>query len=182
MPHSSQAHIDTPLANIEVTRMEITKELQNLNVSKSPGPDKLHPRVLREVADEISLPLHIIFEESFKSATIPQAWKDGHVVPIFKKGKKCEPGNYRPVSLTSIICKTIEKIVRKAVMGNMSRKKLFSNCQHGFLSGRSCTSNLLATIDKWTEALDESIPIDTIYLDFAKAFDTVPHQRLLTKL
>ena len=90
--------------------------------------------------------------------------------------------NYRPVSLTSIVCKCLEKIVRERIISFMKNEKLFSNRQYGFISGRSTQLQLLEVLDKWTEALDEGHSIDCIYMDYAKAFDTVPHRRLLYKL
>ena len=158
------------------------KKLKKLNVNKSPGPDGLHPKVLSELAHELAEPLTIIFTKSLQQETLPQAWKDAKVTPLYKKGGKRKPGNYRPVSLTSIICKIMESIVRDQVVGHMASNNLFSDAQHGFISGRSCSTNLIAVLDKWSEALDNGLPVDAIYLDFAKAFDSVPHIRLLTKL
>ena len=92
------------------------------------------------------------------------------------------PGNYRPASLTSVACKMMEKLVRNEVMAQMTRNKVLSSLQHGFVHGCSCNTQLLEVLDKWTEAIEQGDSVDAIYLDFAKAFDTVPHQRLLVKL
>ena len=109
-------------------------------------------------------------------------WKDANVSPIFKKGEKSNPGNYRPISLTSIVCKLMESIIRDEIMKHLTENELLSTCQHGFVPKRSCVTNLLETLDNWTESLDSGKPVDAVYLDFAKAFDSVPHQRLLTKV
>ena len=113
---------------------------------------------------------------------LPQGWKDGNVTPIFKKGKKHQPGNYRPVSLTSIPCRVMEKLVRNEIMEHLINNNLLSKFQHGFIKARSCTTQLLAVLDDWTDVIEHRENVDTIYLDYAKAFDTVPHKRLLAKL
>ena len=104
------------------------------------------------------------------------------ITPIHKKGSLAAVGNYRPISLTSVCCKMMERIIRQALLKHMIDNNFLSECQHGFVQGRSCTTQLLKVIDKWAEILDQGGTIDEIYLDFAKAFDTVPHQRLLAKL
>ena len=93
-----------------------------------------------------------------------------------------ETHTIRPVSLTSVACKTMEQLVRNEVMEHVMTNNLLSSFQHGFVHGRSRTTQLLAVLDKWTEAIEQGESIDAIYLDFAKVFDTVPHQRLLVKL
>ena len=171
---------DLPLPII--TEDIVFKKLKALNVNKSPGPDRLHPFILREAADILKVPLSIIFNLSLNQGSLPQLWKDAEVTPIFKKGKKSSPGNYRPVSLTSIVVKIFESILRDCIIEHMSSNNLFSCHQHGFINGRSCTTNLLNVLDSWTDAIDNGFSVDAIYLDFAKAFDIVPHQRLLKKL
>jgi len=113
---------------------------------------------------------------------IPKDWKDANVTPVFKKGSRSEVSNYRPISLTSVCCKVMEKLVRNAVLEHMISNGFLSDSQHGFVHGRSWTTQLLKVIDKWTEIIDEGGAVDAVYLDFAEAFDTVPHQILLVKL
>ena len=151
-------------------------------MNKSPGPDGHHPLILKEIAEAIAEPLSIIFNKSFNEGCLPEAWKEAHVIPLFKKGKKSQPGNYRPVSLTSIVCRIMESIIRDNLIIHMNSNNLFSKCQHGFIKNRSCTTNLLTALDQWTDAIDQGSAVDVIYFDFAKAFDTVPHSRLLNKL
>jgi hypothetical protein len=117
-----------------------------------------------------------------QTSTVPKDWKTAVVTPIFKKGAKSDPGNYRPVSLTSIPCKIMEGVIKEHMMEHLTKNKLISDSQHGFLAGRSCTTNLLTFQEEITKYLDEGIPVDVFYLDFAKAFDKVPHGRLLVKL
>jgi hypothetical protein len=110
---------------------------------------------------------------------LPLEWKTGVVTAIYKKGPKTEMGNYRPVSLTSIVCKVVQSLVRDKIMNHLKRMKL---TQYGFIKGRSTSLQLLHMLDKWTEFLEGGGQIDTIYTDFEKAFDKVPHKRLIKKL
>ena len=171
-----------PFDNSKFETKDVNKLLKSLDTSKSPGPDQIHPKVLNELADVIDVPLCIIFNSSFESGTVPEAWKVGQISALFKKGDKKSASNYRPVSLTSVICKTMEKLVRQRITKYMDSNNLFSNRQFGFISGRSTSLQLLNVLDQWTEALDNNETIDAIYMDFMKAFDKVPHKRLIHKL
>ena len=184
---------DNPLPNIDVnpkstlsminiTEEDMEKALKSLNNSKSPGPDEIHPAILKELAHELASPLKFLFDLCMKKGKIPTPWKEAEVRPIFKKGDKTCPGNYRPVSLTSIVCKLFETFIRDGLYDHIVRNKLLSINQFGFCKGRSCSTQLLVTIHEWMLSLDEKIPIDAVYLDFSKAFDTVPHKRLIHKL
>ena len=117
-----------------------------------------------------------------QSGVVPDLWKLGNIIALFKKGDKSDPGNYRPVSLTSVVGKLMEEIVRKVIVGHKIQNKLFSDKQFGFISGISSTLQLLIVMDEWTEILDNGGTQDSIYMDFMKAFDTVPHTSLLRKL
>ncbi len=94
-----------------------------------------------------------------------------NVTPIFKSGSKIKPENYRPISLTSVPCKIMEKIVRNEIVEHMERNNFFTKCQHGFRKGYSCVTQLLEVMEDWVEALDRGEDIDVIFLDFARAFD-----------
>jgi hypothetical protein len=142
----------------------------------------VHPRILREAASILSVPLSIIFRATLETGQIPEDWKCANISAIHKKGDKSRCENYRPVSLTSIVCKTLERIIRKTMMDHMKRHHLFSTQQYGFINSRSTTLQLLNVLDMWTEALDQGDSVDVIYCDFKKAFDKVPHRRLLRKV
>jgi hypothetical protein len=101
---------------------------------------------------------------------------------LFKKGDHKYAGNHRPISLTCIVCKVLETIVRESIVNHMQVHKLYGNTQFGFISRRSTVLQLLKVLDRWTEILDEGGCIDVAYCDFMKAFDKVPHRRLLHKL
>ena len=167
---------------INITEENVSKILQNLKTDKSPGPDSLHPKLLNKLSKELAVPLTKIFTTSIKTNQIPTEWKKAKVSAIYKKGDKSQAGNYRPVSLTSVVCKVMEKLVRDHIMKHMTNNDLFTEKQYGFMAGRSTALQLINVLDEWTEALDNDSSIDCIYMDFQKAFDTVPHKRLLNKL
>ena len=170
------------LIDIEITEDIVEKKLRKLKVNKSAGPDGFHPRILSELSTSIKKPLCILFNKSLLEGRLPVAWKDAHITPIHKKGKQTLPGNYRPVSLTAVVGKLMESIVRDQLVNHMMDNGLFCDAQHGFVPGRSCMTQLLISLELWSEMLDSGAPVDVIYLDFRKAFDTVPYKRLLMKL
>ncbi|CAM4601352.1 unnamed protein product [Lepidochelys olivacea] len=167
-----------PSVEIEVVR----DYLEKLDVHKSMGPDEVHPRVLKELAAVIAEPLAIIFENSWRTGEVPDDWKKANVVPIFKKGKKEDPGNYRPVSLTSVPGKIMEQVLKESILKHLHERKVIRNSQHGFTKGRSCLTNLIAFYDETTGSVDEGKAVDVLYLDFSKVFDTVSHSILVSKL
>ena len=158
----------------------LLSKLQHLKVDKSPGPDGIHPALLKNCASDVTKPLTAIFQESHCSGIVPNDWKLADISPLFKKGSQSDPGNYRPVSLTSVVCKVMESIIPDTVVESL--KDEFSSFQHGFMKHRSCLTNILESLEAWTKALDEGYGIDLIYLNYRKAFDTVPHARLIEKL
>ena len=176
-----QSRTDT---NVQVTILTetIKEELKALNVNKSIGPDELHPRMLRELADYIAEPLFSIMTKSLREGCLPDDWKIANVSPVYKKGNKNLAENYRPISLTSIVCRVMEKIIKTQIMTHLQEQKLLSTRQHGFINRRSTVTQLLNYLDCCAEDIANGKAVDAVYFDFAKAFDTVPHQRLLLKL
>ena len=160
----------------------VLRKLEGLNINKSPGPDLIHPRILYELRYEILCPLQQIFKSSLRLGELPNDWRAADVTAIFKKGSKKDMSNYRPVSLTSIVCKIMESIIRDQLMDYLVQNKFLSNKQFGFIKGRSTIIQLLNILDNWTNSLEEGGQIDVVYTDFEKAFDKVPHKRLLQKL
>ena len=123
-----------------------------------------------------------LFRSSLDSSVLPSDWHNDEIVPIFEKGFKQHPCNYRPVTLTAVPCKVLESLVCDQLMEHLTRTNQLSGAQHGFRPKRSCCTQLLETLDDWTSILEEGDTIDALYMDFSKAFDSVPHQRLLRKL
>ena len=166
----------------EINVEEVRSLLDNISVSKSQGPDEIPAKVLKELSHEIAEPLTVIFRKSLSAGKLPTVWKKANVIPLFKKGSRSDPNNYRPVSLTCICGKLLEKLIRNRIMSYMENNNLFNVHQFGFRSSRSCVTQLLKVIKDWFDDMDNNIVWDTIYLDFAKAFDRVPHKRLVNKL
>jgi len=138
--------------------------------------------VLNETSSVISRPLSIISSASFISGDVPYDWRMANVTPIFRKGSKSDPGNYQPVSLTSCVCKIMKRIIKDRMLEHLMKHHMINDSQHGFLPQRSCLTNLLDFLDYVHRNVGKGEDVDTIYLDFQKAFDKVPHKRLLVKL
>jgi hypothetical protein len=160
-------------------RVKDTKELiRKMKTRGAPGPNGITARLLQEVAREIALTLTILFRKSMAEGSVPADWRKANVTPIFKKGSKSDPGSYRPISLTSICGKLMEGHIKREVTQHGTENNLLLSTQHVFVSGRSCTTNLLEFMEMANKAADEGLSLD-VFLDFAKAFDKVPKKRLL---
>ena len=173
---------DSYLFNAKFNDDEILNAIKNLKKDKAPGPDSIHPRIIVECAEQITEALKIIFQQSFDTGIIPTEWKRAHITALFKSGDKAEPGNYRPVSLTCIVGKLMESILRERIMCYLKDNNLLSNRQFGFINGRSTTVQLIKVIDYLTKEIEDESQVDMIYFDFKKAFDKVPHKRLIEKV
>ena len=170
------------IGKLTISLNGVTKLLQNINVSKASGPDHIPGRLLNELSNEIAPVLHTIFVQSINDGVIPSDWRLAYVTPVFKKGNKNLAENYRPVSLTCITCKLMEHIIYKHILNHLESHNILSDLQHGFRSGRSCETQLITTIHDLMSSFDRRVQTDVAILDFSKAFDTVPHDRLLSKL
>uniref|UniRef100_A0A803TGU2 Reverse transcriptase domain-containing protein n=1 Tax=Anolis carolinensis TaxID=28377 RepID=A0A803TGU2_ANOCA len=161
----------------QIGKQVVLKHLAALNEFKSPGPDQLHPRVLKELAEVISEPLANIFESSWRTGEVPADWRRANVVPIFKKGKK----NY-PNSLTSILGKILEKIIKEVVCEHLETNAVIANSQHRFTKNKSCQNNLISFFVRVSSWVSAGNAMDSLYLDFSKAFDKVPHGKQTSKM
>lgn len=160
----------------------VVKLLRDLNPHKATGPDSIPTRFLKDYSEMIAPSLTLIFQASLQQGCAPSDWKSANVTPLFKKGDRSSPSNYRPISLTSVCSKIMEHIIHSQVMKHLDLHNILSDAQHGFRKKRSCESQLILTIQDLAAALDDGEQIDAILLDFSKAFDKVPHRRLLYKL
>ena len=170
------------LGPLVVTPELVAKKIKAMKDNKSPGVDGIPPKLLMETVEQISIPLARVFNLSLTEGVVPYEWKEANIIPLFKKGSRNKSENYRPVSLTSVICKLLERLIKDHMVEFLGKHKLLNSSQHGFLKARSCLTNMLCFLEEITKWIDVGSPVDIIYLDFQKAFDKVPHQRLLLKL
>jgi len=171
------------LEKIEFSPNVINRAIKSLkNHSNTLDPNGFNSFVLRKLMYSLSNPLCILFNFVFTSGAIPNAWKTANITPIFKSGPSSSVNNYRPISLTSVFCKLYERIVKDQMLRYLIENKLINRSQHGFLARHSTCTQLLETINDWSIALYNRHAVDAVYFDFAKAFDTVSHSKLLHKL
>jgi len=170
------------LTDIDECADEIEDKLSSLKTDKAAGDDNMSPWILKVLSKEIASPIALIFCKSLDNSQVPRHWRTANVSPLFKKCGKHQVDNYRPVSLTSQVCKIVEAIIRNKTVCHLDKNNLIRNSQHGFRKGYSCASNLLVFLESVTASIDAKQNVDTIYLDLAKAFDEVPHNRLIQKL
>ena len=173
---------EVQLEDISITEERVVEAIDKLNEQSASGPDGIPARVIKELKEEIKTPLALLFRQSMDDGVIPDEWRDAEVTPIFKKGSKADPANYRPVSLTVIAGKLMERLVKDTLMDYVEKNGHLSEAQHGFRAGRSTQTNLIEFLDVTTKWMDEGKAFDIVYLDFSKAFDKVCHRRLIEKL
>jgi predicted DNA binding CopG/RHH family protein len=142
----------------QISDESVKKYLSKVKESKSQGSDSIHPKLIKETVVSISKPVTKIFKKSMEEKKLPTIWKIANITPIHKKGHKYDVSNNRPISLTSIICKTIGKIIRDTLMSHMEENNFFTVHQHGFRKGRSCVTQLIEVVEKWIEELDTITP------------------------
>ena len=167
---------------IETNQKGLEKLLRKINTSKASGPDNIPNRILQECATQLAPTLKIILQLSLDTGELPKDWRDANISSIFKKGDKHLAENYRPVSLTSVTCKILEHIICRHIMKHLENNKILTNLNHGFRSGYSCETQLITTLNDFLMEHDKGHQVDVAILDFSKAFDTVPHDKLLHKL
>ena len=172
---------DDPLTEVRFERGEVEGKLKNIKASGAPGPDKVWSRVLHDMAEILAGPLTIIYNRLMEEGGVPAIWRLANVCPIFKKGAKGDPANYRPVSLTCVVGKVMESLIRDKIVEHLLKHNLVRPSQHGFMAGRSTATNMLVYMESLTKLMAEGHAVDVLYLDFAKAFDKVPHERLMEK-
>ena len=160
----------------------ICELLESLDTSKSNGPDGISARMLKHTAAFIAPSITQLFNQSLQSCKVPSKWKSSLVVPV-PKGSNCHsPSNYRPISLLVVLSKILEKHVHSIITQHLNVHHPISNSQWGFTAGRSTIGALLSTTHDWFKLLEEGKDICAVFLDYRKAFDSVPHRPLIEKL
>ncbi|HYT44133.1 MAG TPA: reverse transcriptase family protein [Methylomirabilota bacterium] len=170
------------LNNIKIRAKVVKSKLLHLKASKATGPDGISARVLRECASVFSKPLSSLFSLSLLHGVVPKEWKCANVIPIYKADGKSDPNNYRPISLLPIISKVMESIVNDHLCKHLFGLKLISNHQYGFRPKHSTLDLLTCATQNWERALDKGQEIKVVALDISRAFDSVWHNGLLSKL
>lgn len=172
---------DRYLSFVEFSSINVYFKLIRLPNKISPGPDFLPQKLLKELAVSLAEPLSLLFTFSFNNSILPTIWKKANVTPLYKnKGSSNIPNNYRPISLTSVVCKVMESIIVDKIKAHCM-PSIFPG-QHAYLEGKSTVTQLLETLYDWTLSIDQGHVIDVLYLDIAKAFDSVSHTKLISKL
>ena len=180
-PFPHQVYSGT-LSQVSITPDLINSALTDLDPNSAMGPDGIHPIVLKKCADILVYPLQIVFNRSLREGCLPSGWKQSLVIPIHKKGPRSNPLNYRPISLTSVVCKTMERIVCNQLRHYLESNSLLTSNQFGFRAGRSTMDQLLITYNTVSKNTDLGGVTDVILFDFSKAFDVVCHKLMITKL
>ena len=179
---NTKKNINTNISNVEVTTKRMIHAMSELNANSSAPDGDIPAKILKDCRKSLCKPLVILWQNSFDIGIIPTQFKQQFITPIFKKGNKTDPANYRPVSLTSHVIKIFERVIRTQLVEFLENNKLISAKQHGFRKGRSCLTQLLSHMDQILENYLRGDETDVIYLDYAKAFDKVDHKILLHKL
>lgn len=181
-PINPRKKATTSISDIEFTVDKVCTALSSMPFKNSNTPDFLPHFILKKAAFFIAKPVTTIFRESLDSGVLPLLWSTSFVIPIFKKGDRHDVKNYRPIALTCLLCRVFEAFVSEFLLSHLLSNNLISSDQFGFLSRRSTTAQLLTCITDWFEAIQLHCQIDCIYVDFAKAFDSVPIQLLINKV
>ena len=165
-----------------LTPDSIVEAISDIKLDSAPGPDGIPAILLKRCATSLSIPIHLLWSESLSTGIVPNFYKTGFITPLFKKGSRCEASNYRPVTLTSHVVKVYERVVRKHMVDYLETNNLLTDKQHGFRSNRSCLTQMLDHFDDIFEGFTRGEDTDSIYLDYAKAFDKVDLDLLVLKL
>ena len=148
----------------------------------TPCPNSIPARILKDCASELAPILTIIFNKSLQEGKVPEDSRHANVTAFYKKGTRHDATNYRPVSFSSLCCKLLQHVIVSKTVNHLERYNILDDCQHGFRAKRSCETQILTLYHELVPSLDKKIQTDMIILDFSKAFDRVPHQRLFKKV
>ena len=175
---STNSHIEPQQMNC-ISKQDILQAIQQMKKSVSQTPDSIPSYYIHKTSSQLLNPLYIIFNLSMTTGKIPELWKKAIVVPIYKKGKRNLATNYRPISLTSVICRILERIIHSQISSHFLFNNIISTSQHGFIRKRSTQTQQINFLEKLTQFYENKTQADIIYLDFSKAFDRVSHFKLV---
>ena len=150
------------LLSFDITVDEVNALLEEVDPFKAAGPNGIPPKLLKELAYVLSPSLTLLFNASLKQGYLPHDGKTASVTPLFKKGDCSNPTNYRPVSLTSVCCKILERIIHSNIMTHLDRYDILSSCQYGFRTKHSTELQLLRTVHDFTSSLNEKVRTDAV--------------------
>ena len=170
------------LIDLQFTPVDFQEAIDELSNNSSSGPDGVPAIFLKKCKMELSGPLSMLWRKILDLGITPDILKLAHIIPIHKGDHRGLAQNYRPIALTSHIIKLFEKVLRKKIVQYLEENNLLNDSQHGFRQGRSCLSQLLAQYDKIVSLMEKGLNVDTVYLDFSKAFDKVDHLIVIEKL
>jgi len=170
------------LDNVVFDERNVLSAIQKLKPNLSAGPDGLPPLLFKRVQASLARPLVLLFTQLLSVGMVPDTWKQAIIVPVFKKGPTSAVSNYRPISLTCVASKIMERVIAKQIFEYLLSNNLLASIQHGFIKGRSTCTNLLESVNDWTISVQNKKCVTVAYIDFSRAFDTVSHEKLFMRL
>ena len=170
------------LDDVHFSPASLIKACKRIKPKLTPGPDGYPPFLIKQIISSIASPLSTMYQSFMSVGKVPADWKAAFITPLFKKGASSDPSNYRPVSLTSVFSKLMERVIVTNLLNYLSSHKLINKQQHGFLSRRSTSTNLLESLNDWSLCVENGKCQQVAYIDIAKAFDSVCHSKLIAKL
>jgi len=173
---------DVNLDFVEFTPGKVHSAIKKLKANGSCGPDGYPPLLFKRIIDCVAAPLSLVFTSLMSVGKVPLELSHAIVTPIYKNGASSSVSNYRPISLTCVACRVMKRVIVCDMLTYLRRHHIISKQQHGFLSGRSTTSNLFKTFNDWALALNSKNSVAVAYIDFTKSFDTVSHCKVMYKL
>ena len=181
-PYVDIVFFDTVLDSISISDSDVFNSIRKLKRKLSSGPDGIPPMLIKKLCNSLCRPLSLLFNQFISIGFFPDFWRRAVVIPVFKKGATGSLSNYRPISLTCVLSKVMERIVSRKVCDHLRLNNILSPDQHGFLNKRSTCTNLLKCYNDWSLSIQSREQTTVIYVDFSKAFDVVSHAKLFYRL
>ena len=182
IPVCNIVSVNSTLETVRFTESDVIAAINKLKPNLSSGPDRLPPLLFKKLKYTLSYPLSLIFTQLLSVGIVPHDWTKAIIVPVYKKGVSGDVANYRPISLTCVASKLMERVIAKHIYAHLAENNLLSQAQHGFVSGHSTCTNLLECLNDWTLTVQRKKAVTVAYIDFSRAFDSVSHNKLLAKL